>query len=113
MLVILCLNIAQYNLWQYIRHDFFYICEGVQYLLLACLILITEKEHKKDQNGYSHRQTDKLFVLFVHLFVLFAVNDLLDILLFDPHHFGWNEVVFCMIGVIYSYIKIFKNGNKQ
>ena len=38
LILCLLLNIAQYNLWQYIQHNFFYISESVQYLLIGTVM---------------------------------------------------------------------------
>lgn len=47
--------------------------------------------------------------LTVTLWIIFAVNDLCDLLFFDPKKFGWNEVAFCSLAFIITIVKI----NKQ
>lgn len=102
MSVVLVLNVAQYNLWQYIEHEFFFVAEGAQYLLLGILLYYDSK-----------KEINYLFKILIVLFILFSVNDLLDLLFFDPHKFGWNEVVACLVGLIYSILKIRKEWNSH
>src|ERR1700743_435977 len=94
--VVLGLNVLQYNLWFYIQHDFFFYMEGLEYLLLFYVILILCR--------WRNFWIDILAVTGI----IFSINDLCDIAFFNPRKFGWNEVAFTIIAVIYAAKKIKK-----
>lgn len=90
----LVLNLAQYNLWSIIQHNFFYIAESVQYIVLYFFLIYPPPEK---QFWYT-------YLCFIGL--IFGTNDLLDLLLFNPNVFGWNEVYFTIGAAIYTGIKL-------
>ncbi len=109
LILCLLLNIAQYNLWQYIQHNFFYISESVQYLLIGTVMYNMAAFIQKNIESKQGKRHVFYIKLTVTLWIIFAVNDLCDLLFFDPKKFGWNEVAFCSLAFIITIVKI----NKQ
>lgn len=106
--LVLCilLNLAQYNLWPYIQHNFFYIAESVQYFLLGTILYSMADLIHKNIESKKSREWILYFQLTVMLWITFAVNDFVDLLFFDPKKFGWNEVFFCGIAFIITFYKL-------
>lgn len=102
------LNILQYNIWQYIQHNFFYIAESVQYFLVGTIIYSLAAYIKKYTESKKIKQDMEILIFVSILWIIFAVNDLTDLLFFNPNVFGWNEVVFCAAGLIVTIIKLRK-----
>jgi len=71
-----------YNVWPYAWHGFFYQC-----LAVALVLLFWELINK----GFWAR-----------LGLWFAVNNLVDEVLFDPTKFALNEYIFALIITIYE-----------
>ena len=102
------LNIAQFNLWQYIKHNFFYKAETIQYLLAGALIysLIVRVESLLLNAGKKLLKEIYWAKVLTFLWIIFGINDLVDLLFFDPTKFGWNEVAFTALAFIYTIAKL-------
>ena len=105
---LLVLNLAQYNLWRYIQHNFFYKAETVQYLIMGGIMyaLFRLAEGLND----SKKWLKELYYckMLTVLWVIFGLNDLCDLLFFNPNKFGWNEIAFTGLAFMYTVIKLKK-----
>lgn len=94
LILILTLNIIQYNIWQIAWKNFFYHCESIQYLLFFCILhyIVVEK------NIWT--------ALLCKIGIIFSLNDLVDLLFFNPSEFNWNDYVSSGIGIIITVYKL-------
>jgi len=108
LISLLVLNLAQYNLWRYIQHNFFYKAETVQYLLMGGLIY--SLLCKVEELNQSKKLLKELYYskLLTFLWIIFGMNDLCDLLFFDPNKFGCNEIAFTGLAFLYTIGKLRK-----
>jgi uncharacterized membrane protein YecN with MAPEG domain len=81
LIFLLLLDLFQYNFW-YLWFNCFYHCEYV-YKLIVWIIFL--------------QVNNKWVKLVSKVGIIFCVNDIVDMIYFDPQKFQWNEVVFCLI----------------
>ena len=105
---IIGLNLAQYNLWQYIKHNFFYIAESAQYFWVGAIMFWLAKFIKNNTLSKKIKEDAENFLFVASLWIIFSVNDLTDLLFFNPNVFGWNEIAFCVLAFIITVIKLKK-----
>jgi len=95
LITLLALNLVQYNVWPYAEKYctyFFYKMETLQYMLTFYLM------------KYPPMKPTKTYNFLLRAWLIFAINDAVDLLFFNPHEIGWNEIIFCIIAIIYPLI---------
>jgi hypothetical protein len=79
--LLLVLNLFQYNFW-HLWHNMFYHLEYIQFIIFW---------------GIIHQVNNKWVRLISIEGIIFCVNDIVDMVYFDPQKFELNEVIFCLI----------------
>lgn len=87
LILLLVLNLFQYNFW-HLWHNMFFHLEYVQFSIFWAIL---------------YQLNDKWAKLITTEGMIFCANDIVDMVYFDPQKFEWNEVVFCLIALIFLY----------
>ena len=106
LVVLIVLNLAQYNLWQLIQHMFFYKAESVQYILLGLLLYSFLNIIEKLSQSKKLIKDVYYCKMLTFIWIIFGVNDLCDLFFFNPTVFGWNEWLFTGSAIIYTLKKL-------